>query len=372
MASDDSTGADSHSQPLGYQPGLDGVRAVAILCVMGSHLLGATFLGGGLGVDMFFVLSGFLISTIVLEEMRASRRDAFGFRNFYIRRMLRLFPALYTMLAALALYTLLAPADLRAQLLPALALSAVYLGNFAFLWGVSMSWLGHTWSLALEEQFYLVWPAVLVVFVRRRRLVPLIGLLLFGVLAVLVYRLVWGVDPRAYLLQRPDTLMVGCLLALLRWRWPEYVRTACKGSAVGGASFVALLVLVACEDRWIVERDYSHGLFLLVSASTAVLIGHVVCQPIRETHRMSVVSRLLSTRPLTDVGRISYGLYLWHYPAFLYVDQRTHLSGFVAGVAKVGFAFALALISWFVVERRALRLKHRFASPSPERAARTP
>jgi peptidoglycan/LPS O-acetylase OafA/YrhL len=349
--------------PLGYRSGLDGLRAIAVFCVIGVHAFGESFRGGGLGVDMFFVLSGFLISTIVLEELRASRSDDFTFRRFYLRRMLRLFPALYTMLAALALYALVSPPELRDALLPALGFSALYLGNVAFFWGVPFSWVGHTWSLALEEQFYVVWPAVLVAFARRRRLVLLTGLAALVVVAALVYRVALGVDPQGFLLQRPDALMVGCLLALVRWRWPAFVNDRCRPAVVGAVSLAALLALVVSDERWLDEDRFVRGLFLPVAVATAIVIGHVISQPPGDARRASPVARALSVTPLVKAGRISYGLYLWHYPVFMLVAAQPSLPGLTAGAAKVVFTFAVALASWYLVERPALRLKRRFTAP---------
>jgi peptidoglycan/LPS O-acetylase OafA/YrhL len=345
--------------PLGYQAGLDGVRAVAILSVMASHAVD-TFRGGGLGVDMFFVLSGFLITTLVLEELRASKGN-FGFANFYVRRMLRLFPALYTMLLAITVYVLVVGPDNGDQLLPAVGMTALYLGNVAFLFGISLNWLGHTWSLALEEQFYLVWPIVLVTFVRRKRLLQLLGLLVLVVLVVLVYRLAVGIDPDGWVLQRPDALVVGCVTAIVRWLWPDRLRAACRPVAVGAIAFGLLALQIVGDARWVSEDAFVKGLFLVVSLSTAALVGHVVSRP-ADDPRGSPVVRGLAMTPFRQIGRISYGLYLWHYPIFAFVKARTSLTGLGAIAVELVATFAVAITSWFLIERRALRLKRRFAS----------
>jgi peptidoglycan/LPS O-acetylase OafA/YrhL len=354
--------ADSPAPPLGYQPGLDGLRGIAILAVLGLHVVDAWFPGGALGVDVFFVLSGFLISTIVLEELRASRSDDFGFARFYVRRFLRLFPALYTMLAAVAVYALVSPASTRGVLLPEIGVAALYMGNLSWAWGRSLTWLGHTWSLALEEQFYLVWPAILVSCVRRTWIRALTGALAATVVAVLAYRVAVGIDPRGLLLQRPDALVVGCLLALVRWQRPRRFEALGSPVLVGAVSLGILLLLLAGDGHWFPEDLYFRGLYLGVSGATAVLLAHLVSRPVSPGGTGSPVVRALSTRPLTQVGRISYGLYVWHYPVFIFISLHTGLTGPAAFVAKVAGAFGFALASWFLVERRALRLKSRFAS----------
>jgi len=171
------------------------------------------------------------------------------------------------------------------------------------------------------------------------------------------------VDPDGLLLQRPDALMVGCLLALVRWKWPDALGTLVRPVQVGAVSLAALLLLVAADARWLNEGTYVHGLFLGVSVATAFLIGHLVSQPSVPAERASMISRILSVRPFTQIGRISYGLYLWHYPIFVYVDLRTSLTGVAAEFVKVALAFVFAVTSWFLIERPALRLKRRFAAP---------
>jgi peptidoglycan/LPS O-acetylase OafA/YrhL len=349
--------------PLGYQPALDGMRALAIGVVMAGHAIGPNFSGGGLGVDVFFALSGFLISTLVLEELRDSRTDDFGFVRFYARRALRLLPALYTMLAAVTLYYFVAsPAD-RVGLLGTIAASSFYVNDLSFAWGVPASLISHTWSLAVEEQFYLVWPAIVVTFVRRSALRVLFGMLAVFVVLALLGRLDTRLDPFSILGERPDAIVVGCLLALARWLQPGRFRAVFSRVGVGVAGLVGVLVIMVGDAHWLPESMLTSGAIILVAVSTSVLIGHLVSST-------SVIGRAFSLKPFTQIGRISYGLYIWHYPIFLLVERHTSLTGLAAALVEVPLAFGAALASWFLVERRALRLKRRFEPETRGREAR--
>ena len=194
---------------LGYQPSLDGVRALAVGVVMGTHTdLPGFKRGGGFGVDVFFVLSGFLITTLLLEERAETGRISLG--SFYVRRALRLFPALLAVLAAVAFYAYaFADPQLRDDLLAEAAYAITYTTNFGWLHGLNDAWLGHTWSLALEEQFYLLWPPTLLVIVSRLGRRTLGPLLTVAVVACFVARLAGAVGPYYVLTQRPDALLVG-------------------------------------------------------------------------------------------------------------------------------------------------------------------
>lgn len=278
---------------LGYRPELDGVRAVAITVVVLGHAYGWPD-AFGLGVQIFFVLSGFLITTLLLEEHR--RHGRISLRGFYRRRALRLLPALSLVLAAYAVFFARDVAEAAKGAVAGLSYSAniwLAVDPQSFPFGLS-----HLWSLAMEEQFYTVWPLALVVclaFGVRRRLVVagLVGLFVAVTVArvlVIVGDSTPGVRGGAPDMQAGG-LAVGCLLAMWfatgRARLPRYV---------GGAS-IAAVALALIGDR----LTYTLGAFHVVAALAlaAVLTG-------------GRTARLLRTPPLVFVGRISYGLYLWH------------------------------------------------------------
>ena len=364
---------------LSYVPALDGVRALAVLGVLAFHG-GVSWLPGGfLGVDAFFVLSGFLITSLLLGEWRATGRIALG--GFWARRARRLLPALFALVVAVVC---LAPVVMPAGSYPGLRGDAIstllYVANWHFVsagatyfaQAAPPSPLTHTWSLAIEEQFYLLWPVVvLVVLTWTRRLGPLLWVcaagcvascvemaLLFGGGASLT-RLYYGTDTRAQSLLVGATLAVG--LAMLADRrdattdpsvaWSPWSPTSRRTrvalgvlGAVGTTGGAAAWVGVQGASAFLYE-----GGFLLVALSSAAVIASAVCLP------EGVLSRVLGAHPLRALGRISYGVYLWHYPLFLWVDAgRTHLHG----AALLGLRFLLTVaVSWasFVLLERPVR-----------------
>lgn len=324
---------------LGHRPVLDGFRGAAVLLVLLGHLNVAGFDSGGwVGVTMFFVLSGFLITRLLLEERATT--GSISLPRFYARRALRLLPALAALLVVVVGYGMAIGDD---QILGRGLAVAGYGANWArILSGDTLGPLAHTWSLAIEEQFYLVWPAALLLVLPRRR--PewvigglLVGLVLWRVLLMLgdadPYRIYLGTDTRA------DALLIGAALAVLipRLSVPGWV------AAVGTA---AILAFGAFPDNTGWTAQLVLGLPLTALASAAIIAWSV--------QRGSAV---LSSRALTTVGLLSYAIYLWQLP----IVQASGVLGVTplrAAVAVV-LTFAAAVGSYLLVERPALRLKSR-------------
>jgi peptidoglycan/LPS O-acetylase OafA/YrhL len=313
---------------LGYVPALDGIRGVAILLVVSWHYLGVPLGGGPIGVDLFFVVSGFLITTLLLEER--DRAGRLSLRRFYARRARRLFPALAVLLAVYVLVR----AALGQDGLPTAALAGLYVGNIVQAFGlhniVTSTCLAHLWSLAQEEQFYLVWPLVLVLVVRARRALLVLVALILG---VMLYRAALALDGASWarLYYGPDTrsdwLLAGAALALARRRgfqlrepWPLL-------------GFVILFVSLFFDTNSRAWQTWESPIFL-VGATLLVAAAYGQTQ----------MAQLLSMRPLVGVGKISYSLYLWHIPVYVVV-------GYKHPELAAPAAFAVAWLSYRYIEQ---------------------
>lgn len=292
---------------------LDGLRGVAILLVVAVHA--GLLPGGGHGVTLFFVLSGFLITRLLVAEADSGQRDL---KRFYWNRMLRLFPALLLMVATVTL------AFEGTDWFWPLA----YTANYAGIMGASLQNLVHTWSLAVEEHFYLIWPLAMMWIPSQGRKRWFVGLFATAV-AWRLLLLIDGVD-YTWIYAATDTaayaLLAGCLMAVLDW-------TPSKAATVGG---VVGLVAVT----WFVQigtYSYLWAGFLVVGFSMIAVAG---CAH----HRV----RALELRWLTELGMISYGVYLWHLPLL-----NSGLSTPIALVLTV----AVATLSWRVVEQPLRRFR---------------
>ena len=276
---------------------LDGVRGIAIALVVVAHALAPTTLfpgGGVIGVQLFFVLSGFLITSILATEWSATGR--LGIRRFYGRRARRLVPALGLFLIAYLVWTI-AAGESR---IPEMLLAASYVSNWARVGGVNLAELNHTWSLAVEEQFYIVWPAVLLVLLRVGRKPALI---VVGVaVGLTIWRVVLASSEWGRIYYATDTnaaaLLAGASLALVG------VPAVRHGRVLGLVALAVLLGLsLTMSGRTEAAREalILFGFPAATLASTALLIA-----------AMNAGSRWLTLRPLIFLGFISYGLYLWH------------------------------------------------------------
>lgn len=354
MATHNSMPSETYQPARTYYPALDGVRAIAALMVIFFHMgqMGIPVPGpstfGETGVDLFFVLSGFLITGILLK---APERDWGEVRNFYIRRSLRIFPLYYGYLA-----------------LASVLGSTIawwywgYLQNIPIALGAPMGNIGHFWSLAVEEQFYLVWPMV-VMFMPRRRLQPALWTMLVGTLLLRFLLVRFGHAAVYYLtLTRLDGLAAGALLALHQSRG-----TLTKARPTLAALCAASLVCVG----WQGLRFHGAGLPLVqVTKYTLLACFYGSTVGLLLTARRGPVISLLASRPMRWLGRISYGLYVFHPQVlrltFAYLAGRPVLIRAVAGLSST---LVITLVSWHGFERPFLKLKDRLA---PEQNAMLP
>ncbi len=334
---------------------LDGVRAIAIAMVVVFHSLRPAA-GGYIGVEIFFTLSGFLITTLLLGELAAN--GSIDRRAFYARRALRLLPALGGAIALCVVLVALTGSNHGGiPLTRAVPPVALYLGNWVEAAGVSLGFLSHTWSLAIEEQFYLLWPFVVVVLARRTDAVSLlvkvtIGLVIFR--AVLTPFVPSTLNFSVWTTSRADCLVIGAILAIVFAREPERVVRAADRPWVGVAGLLTLagafVVLSVVRSPWM-WSDY--GVTTVVAVATAALIAHLVALP------GGAIARALAWRPAAAVGRVSYGIYLYHWPIVAALSAIA-LPFFTRLGLEYGLTAAAVLVSWFAIERPALRRKGRF------------
>lgn len=365
------SGSASEVGALGrHEAGLDGLRAVAVGLVLLYHGEVPAAKGGFLGISLFFTLSGFLITSILLRTHRATGRIAL--RTFWGRRYRRLLPAAYLTLAFVVLFgATVATRQQLADLPQAVLASILQVANWFFVVAgqsyvnlfAAPSPVQHFWSLAIEEQFYVAMPLLLIALLRRVRSMTVVAVTLLGMavlsaveMAVLYQhgtsldRLYYGTDTRA------AELLVGCALAAVLARRPLEIPSTAARRAWGIAGVGALAVMLWAVSRAVLANaTLWRGGFFVFSLLAVVLIVSVLLHA-------GPVPWLLSSRPLARVGRISYGLYLFHWPVFLWLDaNRTGLSLWPLLALRVAVTGAIAVASYHLLEmpirNRSLRIR---------------
>jgi len=340
---------------LGYRPALDGLRGVAILLVLGEHAFRFP-LHGGYGVILFFVLSGYLITTLILEER--DRTGTVSLSRFYVRRARRLLPALFAMLATYAFVE--ATLGRGGDAIRRVAAAGFYTANFfqAF-WPhvIGASGLGPLWSLAEEEQFYLVVPFALLVALRfvSERTVQRVALGLAAAVIVERFALAAAGVTGQRIYCGPDTSMDGFLVGLalaLKLRRPAAPRMTHRArniAALAGTLIVFDSVL-----------PFQIGAPVIDAASVLL-----ICAAVGES---SLLKRALEAAPLVAVGKISYSLYLWHAPILYWFRWRSPGHGTLDATTALAVAFLAAWLSYRFVEqpfrRRRSRLERDESPPS--------
>lgn len=322
-----------------YDPALDGIRTIAISAVVVYHFNGRLLPGGWAGVDLFFVLSGYLITTVLMDEIRTKGR--ISVYNFYRNRFLRLAPAFAFLLVALSVDVALNKSP-KTEYLEAIGISAVYLMNLNRIFDWFPEWcLGHTWSLAMEEQFYLLWPAILV-FINRKIPIFWISLAITSVVSWKCYLAIQGVSPGRInngFDTHGDALLMGCVISFFSKRWDlnEVSKTWAAPSLLIAALFFALPAQSAfAEVSWLTIAALTSSWLIVASKGPS---------PLRS---------FLCLTPLVFTGRISYGWYLWHYPALVFFEKY----GILARLAALVLSYAMAVFSYYAIERFFIRLKH--------------
>jgi peptidoglycan/LPS O-acetylase OafA/YrhL len=370
-------GSDQSEFVLGYRPELDGLRGLAILAVMAYHSIPRCIPGGFLGVDVFFVLSGFLITVLLLQEH--SKSGNIHLRRFYARRALRLFPALFVMLALCCAVATFRVNPLRIKgIYQAALLTVCYGANFDWLLNVPLDLFGHAWSLSLEEQFYLVWPLILGILLRFR--VGLVGIgfvVVGGIFASAMLRAFLWACAGSFAAQiqaattalpcRVDAIFAGCLVALLLVadRLPRSRRGRMILHGLSCASALLLICLLFTAE--------SRSPVLYLGGFTVIAVAAAVCIAALMASTPRIATRFLGSAMLMHVGRLSYGLYLWHFPMLSLVPKLMHgalpITRRVPGLneaASFAAAFAAATLSYVWVERPFLRWRMKLRNNAPK------
>ena len=351
-------------------PSLDGLRAVAVLLVISNHM-GVPFAPRGRGVLTFFVLSGFLITWLMLKE--ADREGEISIRNFYVRRVLRIFPAFYLYLALLILGHLFTGHVPDASTWRNYLASFFYVGNYWFAVSRHLHpFIGHTWALSVEEQFYLIWPWVFVAFHQNLR--RFTRLLIAAIVLVDLYRMIlfFGLHVSNQWLtftfdSRVDHLLVGCLLAVLLkrgvgMRFWNFVTARTWISIIP----LGLMVLsIALAFRYYLAYRYAVG-FVVDPLLTAILLVQVIA--LGDTWMWG----WLNWRLTRVLGQISYAMFLYHLLAVRIVASFLgDRSLWVKVPAVICVSMVIGTLSYYLVERRFLRLKSRFTKAPVKRPERT-
>lgn len=352
------------SRGFGYLPGLDGIRALAVLGVLLYHADYDWIPGGFLGVDVFFVLSGFLITSLIFEELQ--RKGHVDFRRFYLGRARRLLPALLLMLFVVGVAVAIWYRDAAYQFGRDALASAFYVNNWWYI-HADLSYfeatgrpplLTHLWSLAVEEQFYLVWPVVVVVLSTRlrRRMVGLVALLL--ALASTAWMIVTAVqngmpeyaDPsRAYFGTDSHAmgLLIGAALASA-WR-PDRMTGNLTGGARGLLTGVGLAALAGVLWFFLTVDEYTPWLYRGGFLALAVIVAALIALA---SHPGLALGKAMGTQPLRYLGQRSYGLYLWHWPIFMVTRPELDipLDGIALIALRLGLTVGIAELSFRYVE----------------------
>lgn len=336
---------------LKYRADIDGLRAIAVLLVVLFHAK-LPIPGGFVGVDVFFVISGFLITSILDKEIRESR---FSYVSFYVRRIKRLIPALFFMLIIVAAYCsyYLMPEDLisfgKTSVLSMLGVSNFYFYiHTNYFESSSSEPLLHTWSLAVEEQYYIFWPLILMMIYKIKR--TSIKAALFSALFVTSVLLSWYYVHQdknmAYMMLpfRFFELMTGALVAI-NYRRTESILKYSNALSVSG------LILILASAFLLNENSSFPGVLALpVSIGSAMLIAS----------REGIVNKLLSLKPIVYIGRVSYSFYLWHWPVIILAIYRGVELTNVNALGLVVFSFVMASISYHFIENPFRKLKSPF------------
>jgi peptidoglycan/LPS O-acetylase OafA/YrhL len=359
--------------PFRHHAVLDGVRGIAVLMVVVTHFASLSpanyhyFHPGLLGVDIFFVLSGFLITSILLQEFEARR--SINLKRFYVRRFLRLMPAYW---ACLFLMHFAGPLLLSSgEAGPAgsnrnLFFALIYMTNWQEVYGGYFGVFTHLWSLAVEEQFYLIWaPFFLALLLKMKSRISIAGTILFLIVLLLVsFEIKMGLVTvsQSYLYGATDCRLIPLLfgaLAGMAFLWKGLPAKFAASRWFDLLAFTSFLAAVVLASRFRTPIKSSYQVMPWFGLALAIIILWMV------TRKGTIVHSALSFAPLLWVGRISYGLYLWHHFCVALVRDQDWLPLSAKLAAGLALSFIVTTYSYYLLERPFLKLKERFTPAAP-------
>ena len=357
---------------LGNRPPLTGIRALALFTVLTYHSNFKTLPGTWAAIQVFFVLSGFLITAMLAGE--GARNGRISLKRFYARRGVRLVPPLVLTVVLLAIYaSFVNVADASQRLWGDSAAAMFYYADYRQAFGHApfFGYLAQTWSLSIEEQFYIIWSVLMVAAVAMHRHRLAYGLAIAGIIAStidrlwLVYgsphynatvftRVYYAFDPRA------DALFLGCLLGLLAAdghlnKWKNWSTRLLVAAATASTAFLVWILLYAPLFR---ENLIVWWLPLTTLASAVIIVYFVICP-------MGIGSRLVGIGVLVFIGDLSYTVYLVHFPVYLALEPGvygTHWSYWPTELLRLAIIFAIAIASWFFIEKPLMSWRQRSAA----------
>lgn len=345
---------ENNSFKLGYIPELDGLRAIAVLLVMMAHSNYKFGDNGGVGVDIFFALSGYLITTLIFEEK--SRFGYFNYKFFYLRRFYRLFPALFLLLfftSLLVFFLFKASWDIYFK---ELISSFIYVYNISWYWGWldKSLFLYHMWSLGVEEQYYLYWPFLILFFVKFIKKKYLGYFLL--ILSILIFSFRFYLNKFLFFNSIfMDSIFFGSILGIIfRDRGLRFL----INSYVLNFSFL-FIILFSTYNFLFISKLLSYGYRGIFGFFSCLIILNLVLD-----NKDSLIRKFLSNGSLIFVGKISYSLYLWHNVVFIFFRKTDYFEGYQRFILKFLISFVLAILSYFLVEKPILKISKRRYSTS--------
>lgn len=321
----------------------DGIRGVAVILVMLLHAHFQYGKGGAIGVDVFFVLSGFLITKNLLDDY--SVNGFISIKNFWIKRFFRLFPPFFILLISVFILSLyIDDSTLKNAIFIEIRDSFLYLSNFSWLWSDynENRILGHTWSLSVEQQFYIVWPLFLcgtLRFIHKKWFFVML-IIIFICLSIFKQS---GYASEIFKSLYFESVFIGCIFSIAVWNnWLKAYRYSFL-------SFVSFILICAIGllgfdlVKFITLTDY---VFLLVPFSVILILLNALYD------NKSLLNYILSFKPLVYIGSISYGLYLWHIPVFRSFKWFFDFPPSISFVLKFVVTFVISSISYFLLEKK--------------------